>query len=519
MQGTVCVVSAEMMIPELGGIACSANQRGGLGDLMGHVMEGFVKKGIRVIPITYFYHRAWQTGSKVDYNKTPARFLFNLDIDIYWQKRSVPVFAIDRAGARVYGINDPEAGVIYPDTEKKVGQAALLGRAVHALLRKINERPDIVWCQEWLTMPVIPNLRDDPFFSGTKFVFTLHTSVYDALDTLPFEWYEKFAIDGKYYEAFIRDETLDPTLAGVRLADMVTGVSEEHGGEVRRTYPEYSSKIIGIMNGTSRDALLSPHIKALKHKNPYSLWAAHLKDKAELCQEMARTTEELTGEQITLNQQNPTIVLFRREVRYKNRRNMFEPNIHAICAPRGQTLKDGRKGLGANVIFGGVAHENDSPGKETMAEYLRWMEDPELKGKFVYLPIYSAEWRSRAIRGSDIHVECPIPRCEACGTSWMVAKLNGIPNVATLGGGHKGHSIAANPTTGTGDTLFLEPYKPETLYRQLGVACDWYYDWLINQNDWWLKLKMNNFLRGEEVDITRMIENYTVRSFEILLAS
>src|SRR3989344_3442726 len=289
MQGTVCVVSAEMMIPELGGIACSANQRGGLGDLMGHVMEGFVKKGIRVIPITYFYHRAWQTGSKVDYNKAPARFLFNLDIDIYWQKRSVPVFAIDRAGARVYGINDPEAGVIYPDTEKKVGQAALLGRAVHALLRKINERPDIVWCQEWLTMPVIPNLRDDPFFSGTKFVFTLHTSVYDALDTLPFEWYEKFAIDGKYYEAFIRDETLDPTLAGVRLADMVTGVSEEHGSEVRRTYPEHASKIIGIRNGTSKDALLSPHIKALKHKNPYSLWAAHLKDKAELCQEMART--------------------------------------------------------------------------------------------------------------------------------------------------------------------------------------------------------------------------------------
>ena len=61
---TVCIVSAEAMIPELGPFACGANQRGGLGDLFGHMMEGFIKKGIRVIPITYFYPRIlWKSGA------------------------------------------------------------------------------------------------------------------------------------------------------------------------------------------------------------------------------------------------------------------------------------------------------------------------------------------------------------------------------------------------------------------------------------------------------------------------
>ena len=509
---TVCVVSAEAMIPELGPFACGANQRGGLGDLFGHMLEGFIKKGIHVIPITYFYPRDWQTGEMVDYNNTPARCHYGLDVDIYWQRRSVPIFTIDRAGARVYGINDPEAGIIYPDLPKKIRQAAFFGRAVHALLKKLNERPEIVWCQEWPTMPVIPNLSDDPFFKNTKYIFTLHTSVHDALDSIPNELYNDFALDEKYRFAFLRDGVLDPTLAGVRLADLVTGVSEEHGGEVRKMYPEYAANITGLRNGTSRSSLLSPRIKALQHTNPYSLWTAHLGDRAELHEEVRKETG------ILMDPERPDIVLFRREADYKNRRPMFEPNIHAICAPRGKPLNDGRKGLGANVIFGGVAHENYKAGQENMELYRQWMQDQNLKGKFVYLPFYSAAWRTLTVRGCDIHVECPQPRCEACGTSWMLAQLNGILNLATLGGGHKGHSKLADPQTGEGDTLFIEPYNPETLYLQLDKACGWFYDWTLNQNDWWPRLKMNNYLRGEEVDITHMIEKYDELCFKPLLA-
>lgn len=518
-QKTVAVVSAEMMIPELGTVACSANQRGGLGDLTGHMMEGFVKNGIRVISITYFYPRDWQSGKIIDYTQTPARSHYDLDVDIYFQRRSVPIFTIDRAGARIYGINDPEADILYPDTWKKVRQAAFLGRAVHAFLRRQNECPDIVWCQEWMTMPVIPNLKDDPYFAKTKFIFTLHTLVDEALDKIPQEWFNLLAIDEKHRPALSESGKLDLTIGGVRLADLVTGVSDECGGEIRKKYPEHEKKIKGLMNGTSKNSLLSSHIKTLPHINPYSLWKAHLKDKAELHREVAKLTKELFETAIQLDFKRPTIVAFRREVEYKNRRSMFEPNIRAICAQRGRELEGGRKGLGANIIFGGVAHENDSKGQEAMALYRNWMLDPDLKGKFVYLPIYSAEWRTRAVRGCDIHVECPLPRCEACGTSWMLAMLNGILNVATLGGGHKGFSIPADIQTGTGDTLLIEPYNFDTLYHKLAIACDWYYGWTIDYHDWWVRLKMNNFLRGDEVDITKMIENYDKYAFEPLLAA
>lgn len=516
---TVLCVSAEAMIPELETLACGANQRGGLGDLFGHMLEGFVKTGIRVLPVTYFHPYNWQTGQAVNYHNTPARFLFDLDVDIYWQKRTVPIFTIDRAGARVYGINDPEAGIVYPDTWKKVRQAAFLGRAVHALLKKIGEKPEIAWCQEWMTMPVIPNLKDDPYFEKTKYLFTLHTLMQGALITIPHDWFGSLAINEGYRSALARNGVLDPTLGGVRLADLVTGVSEEHGGEVRKTFPEYAGKVKGIMNGTS-DILVSPRIKALSHVNPYSLWTAHLGDKTELHEEICKMTR------VSLDMEKPDIGLFRREVDYKNRRPMFEPNIHAICAPRGKLLPDGRKGLGANVIFGGVAHENDASGQRAMKIYHSWMEeinqwhaiDPAW-GQFVYLPFYNAEWRTQVIRGCDIHVECPMPRCEACGTSWMVAQKNGILNVATLGGGHKGHSKLADPQSGTGDTLFIEPYTPPTLFQQLSVSCGWFYDWTIDLNDWWPRLKMNNFLRGDEVDVTRMIENYDEECFEPLLAA
>lgn len=514
---TVLYASAELGIPDLG-MAASANVRGGLGDLAGHTLEGLVKRRIHVIPITYLYPYDWQTGKAIDYNKTAARYLFHLDVDIYWQTRSVPIYTIDRGGARVYGINDPEAGVLYPGTFEKMRQAAFLGRASHALLKRLEIMPDIAWMNEWMTVPIMQNLKSDPAFSNVKYLFSLHTLMDGALCTMPHDWYSHLALHNKYHEVYSRDGVLDPTLAGIRMANLVNGVSEECASEARRKFPEYAPKIVAVRNGTSRDLLLSPRIKALSNVNPYSLWVGHKKDKAELFGKLAKKTREIFGEAIELDPKQPTIALFRREDGYKNRRPMFEPNIKAICAPRGATLPDGRQGLGANVIFGGVSHEHDPIGRETMATYLRWAKDPDLKGRFVYLPFYNADWRSLTVRGCDIHVECPLPRCEACGTSWMVAMLNGILNIATLGGGHKGFSITADPLTGTGDTLFIDPYTPDTLYLQVRKATDWYYDWTKNYNDWWVRLKLNNYLRGPEVDIEPMIKTYDELGFEPLLA-
>ncbi|MBI2025479.1 hypothetical protein HYT04_01680, partial [Candidatus Kaiserbacteria bacterium] len=175
------------------------------------------------------------------------------------------------------------------------------------------------------------------------------------------------------------------------------------------------------------------------------------------------------------------------------------------------------KGLAANLFIGGIAHEDDTKCGPWMREFAKWMSDPRLKGRFVYLPEYSERLRTRAVRGADIWVSCPWKRMEACGTSDFGAKMNGNINVATCGGGIREHGGEIDATLGTGDTLFIEPYNAEMLYLQLSRATGWMYDFLENGSEAWPRLRMNNFMRGADLDVSRMIEKYEKRCFEPLI--
>ena len=280
---TVVFVTAEMMIPELGRFACDGNFRGGLGDLAGHISDGMWRRGIKVIPVTYFYPEHWQTRETINYHRTPACRLFDLAVDIHFNRKTIPVFGIARGKSWVYGLNDPDAGYLYSgERGKKLERAAFLGRAVPALLKRLGIKPDIAWCQEWMTGLVTPNMRDDPYFHGTKYLFTLHTPAREALEEFPAEWYGKTALNERYRAVYIRDgKSIDISSGSVNLAHLVTGVSEENGEVVRAMFPEEAreGKIFGIMNGVSRDFMLSPRVKALASPSPQSLWEAHRGDK------------------------------------------------------------------------------------------------------------------------------------------------------------------------------------------------------------------------------------------------
>lgn len=511
---TVAFITGEMMIPELKRFACNGNFRGGLGDLAGHIPDGMSRQGIQVIPVTYFYPVHWQTREAINYHRTPACRLFDLAVGIYFSRKTVPVFGIARGRSWVYGVNDPSAGYLYPgEKAKKLEQAAFLGRAVPALLKRLGAKPDIVWCQEWMTGLVIPNMRDDPYFHGVKYLFTLHTPAREALEEFPAEWYGTMALDERYRESYVRNgKTIDISSASVRLAHLVTGVSEENGEVLRAMFPEEAraGKIFGIMNGVSRDFMLSPRVKALVSHSPQSLWDAHQGDK----QELLNCIREKTGRM--LNPREPLIGLVRRLAEYKNQKPMFESIIAAVCADRDESADD-KKGLAANVFIGGVAHEDDAKCGPWMREFAKWMADPRLKGRFIYIPEYSERLRTRAVRGADIWVSCPWKRMEACGTSDFGAKMNGNINVATCGGGIREHGEEINAETGEGDTLFIEPYNPEMLYLQLKRATGWFYDFLEGRSDVWPRLRINNFLRGADLDVSHMIGKYRRLCFEPLV--
>jgi glycogen synthase len=501
-------VSVGMMIPELGSIGTALN-RGGLEDLNGHVIEGLTKKSISVIPITYGYPINWKTGETVDYRDSPAHFLFDLTVDIHYRSRTIPIFGISRAGTLVYLLNDPEAGVLYPgDVGKKLEQTAFLGRAAAALFKRVGA-PDIVWAQEYMAgATLFPTMKDDPAFAQTKYVFTIHTPSRAAMDVLPADWYDALAIDRKYWSDYVSNGALDPTLGCLRLADKVSAVSEEHSEVSRAMFPDIP--IEGIMNGTSRDLFLSPHIRSYPEPNERQLHVAHQADK--------RAWIELVQDKLgrAPNPDEPLIGAVRRLDGYKNQYPMLKDYIAAICADRGERVGELR-GLGANVVIGGIAHENNDVCKKWMEEFTAWMEDPRLKGRFFYIADYDANLRMKAAAGSDLWLVCPWPLWEACGTSDFVAKMNGNLNVATRSGGIREHGTEFDPETGAGDTLFIEPYDPRVMFSQLGKGCEWFYRYRDYGDGPWPKLRMNNFNGGALLDIAQMIERYQKRIFDPLL--
>ncbi len=500
---TVAYVSVEMMIPELGEEACNANFRGGLGDLAGHTIEGLVKSDMTVIPITFFYEKNWQTGAEVDYARTPARRNpSTLDVAIHWKKESTSIWTINRAGATVFGLSHPRHTFLYPGNKyEKLEQAAFLGRAVPTLLHHLQIQPDIVWCQEWMSALVIPNMRDDPYFNGCKSVFTVHTGASGALEEFPVDAYERMAIDGRWYDQFVIGGSIKPTEGGVKVADMVTGVSKQFGEICQMMFPGDAGKIRGIMNGTSRDFFLSPHVKRYREEpNSLQLQTAHDADK----QELLSVVETETG--VVLDPQKMLVGAVRRLSDYKNQLPMFEPIIDLVCAPRPH-------GYDVQVLLGGVAHESDPERQAWMKTFQTWMERSGLRGRFVYIPKYSERLRTIAARGCDLWVSCPWPMNEACGTSDFVAKINGNPNLATYGGGIMEHGTEFDYATRTGDTFFITPYRSETLGIKIAWASRMYYDYLEHRDDMWPTLRMNNYIGGKELDVTCMIDRYTKECF------
>ncbi len=264
------------------------------------------------------------------------------------------------------------------------------------------------------------------------------------------------------------------------------------------------------MNGTSRDYFLSNFLRKHPDPNPHQLYMAHQSDRRELI----ALVQELSG--TVLNPDLPIIGAVRRLDGYKNQLPMLKDHIAAICADRGEQVGELR-GLGANVLIGGVAHENNATCKESMRIFEEWTTDPQLKGRFIYVPNYNASFRWKAASGSDIWLVCPWPRWEACGTSDFVAKINGNLNVATQSGGIMEHGTEFDPDAKTGDTLFIDPYDAHTMFAKLTKACDWYYRFRDHGDGPWPDLRMNNYLGGEALDVTHMIERYQECVFDPLL--
>ena len=147
---------------------------------------------------------------------------------------------------------DPVTGKDYPDNDERFLVYAL---AAFELCRRLQWKPDIIHCNDWQggLVPALlrGSLKDDPFFEGTKTVFTIHNLAYQG--TFPASTFPKLGLPADF---------LDPNglefygavsymKAGIACADAITTVSENYAQEIRT--PEFGNGLDGLLSKRKRD--------------------------------------------------------------------------------------------------------------------------------------------------------------------------------------------------------------------------------------------------------------------------
>jgi starch synthase len=184
-------------------------------------------------------------------------------------RRDVPVYFVDSdhyfGRDSIYGYHDDgERFLVY-------------GRAALEMCRALDWAPDVVHCNDWHT-GIVPNwlktvYRDDPFFSATASVYTIHNLAYQGL--FDYHFLEMAGIQDQgflYPQISELAYTVDLMGRGILFADAVTTVSERYAREILT--PEFGERLdpllrdrkdrlFGILNGIDQDELdprTDPHL-------------------------------------------------------------------------------------------------------------------------------------------------------------------------------------------------------------------------------------------------------------------
>jgi starch phosphorylase len=86
------------------------------------------------------------------------------------------------------------------------------------------------------------------------------------------------------------------------------------------------------------------------------------------------------------------------------------------------------------IIVAGKAHPADDDGKRLIQELYEFAEQPDIRGRIVFLPNYDITMAQTLYPGTDVWLNNPLRPMEACGTSGMKAALNGSLNLSILDG-------------------------------------------------------------------------------------
>jgi starch synthase len=230
---------------------------GGLADVAGSLSKFLQKLGCQSNLVMPYYRMVKKSGFPIQYLGEEIEIPTGDEIlraEIYQGKlnHAIPVYFIgrDEFFDREYLYSTPK-GDYFDNAERFV----FFSKAVLALCQHMGFSPDIIHHHEWQTGLIPAYLKsiyqNDPLFSHTAVVFTIHNIAYQGLFKK-----EKFRLTGLPMEMYNPEgiefwERINFMKAGIVYADVINTVSQKYSEEIQTS--EYGYGLEGILRKRKED--------------------------------------------------------------------------------------------------------------------------------------------------------------------------------------------------------------------------------------------------------------------------
>lgn len=307
-------------------------------------------------------------------------------------------------------------------------------------------------------------------------VFTTHTPVAAGIDRFDAALIKRYfstellpgvevdsvlALGAEDYEGGTAD-TFNMAVMGLRLAQRANGVSRLHGQVSRKMFgelwPGFDSAevpITSVTNGVHAPTWTDRSVARLAEERTGDRdttscdWLSDAISDADLWSLRGELRGKLVDDarqrmKAAWEEQNPgatapawydhlldptvlTIGFARRVPTYKRLTLMLhdEDRLRSI-------LLDPKRPV--QIVVAGKSHPADDEGKRLIQQLVRFANEPDIRGRLVFLPNYDIGMAQVLYPGTDVWLNNPLRPLEACGTSGMKAAMNGSLNLSILDG-------------------------------------------------------------------------------------
>ncbi len=413
-----------------------------------------------------------------------------------WRARvgRVDLFLLDANDAANAPVDRGITATLYGgDAETRLLQEMVLGIGGLRALSAVGVAPAVLHLNEGhAAFAVLERARAFALEERTTFrealwatragtVFTTHTSVASAFDFFERDLMAKyFPSDGEFLaplristDEVLRLGRLDPNdeaapfampYLAFRGAALVNGVSDVHGTVSRQIFsallprwPEAEVPVSQVTNGVhvpSWDSAAADSLwtracgkerwvgsvealpEAVRCVPDDELWALRGEERHNLVtyargrlrSQLARRGSPAATELGDVLDANVLTIGFARRFAEYKRPNLLLSDPDRLV----RLLRDATHPV--QLVIAGKAHPADERGKQLIADWIAFVNRPDVRGRAVFLEDYDMAVAEKLVEGVDVWLNTPRRPWEACGTSGMKVLVNGGLNLSALDG-------------------------------------------------------------------------------------